>query len=116
MSIEKRAKVKGLQEEPDIDKFEIALNHANNKSIKNYHGHFRKAKCTYKKASHVRLEKASLADCRANTHHGKMEEARTLLDSGDSGKRQTKTELGKARTAVDKKGTSSEYRADAHNI
>ena len=62
---EKRAKVKGLQEAPDIDKFEIAL---------------------------------------------------ALLDSGDGGKMQTKTELDKARIAVDKKGTSSEYRADAHNI
>ena len=62
---EKRAKVKGLQEAPDIDKFEIAL---------------------------------------------------ALLDYGDSNKRQTKTELYKARIAVVKKGTSSGYRADAHNI
>ena len=33
-----------------------------------------------------------------------MDEARALLESGDNGKRQTKAELGKARTAVYEKG------------
>ena len=35
-----------------------------------------------------------------------MDEARALLESGDNGKRQTKAELGKARTAVCEKGRS----------
>ena len=33
-----------------------------------------------------------------------MDEARALLESGDNGKRQTKAELGKARTADYEKG------------
>ena len=41
-----------------------------------------------------------------------MEEARALLESGDNGKRQTKAELGKARTAVCKKGMCSECRLE----
>merc|ERR1719427_1937550 len=45
-------------------------------------------------------EKASLADRRANALAGEMEEARSLLDSAERGKRQTESELGEARHAV----------------
>merc|ERR1712083_1023970 len=45
-------------------------------------------------------EKASLAERRANALAGEMEEARSLLDSAERGKRQTEAELGEARTAV----------------
>ena len=41
-----------------------------------------------------------------------MDEARALLESGDNGKRQTKAELGKARTAVYEKGMCSECRLE----
>merc|ERR1712003_490639 len=45
-------------------------------------------------------EKASLADRRANALAGEMEEARSLLDSAERGKRQTEAELAESRNAV----------------
>ena len=45
-------------------------------------------------------EKASLADRRANALQGELEEARSLLDSADRGKKQADMELGEARVAV----------------
>merc|ERR1712180_9336 len=45
-------------------------------------------------------EKASLAERRSNALHGEMEEARSLLDSAERGKRQTEAELNEARGAV----------------
>merc|ERR1711972_1127076 len=45
-------------------------------------------------------EKASLADRRANALAGEMEEARSLLDSAERGKRQTEMELSESRNAV----------------
>ena len=62
---EKCAKVEGLRIkkklEPDINEFEIALDHANKapctlKSLKNDQAHFRESECTYEEASHVRQE------------------------------------------------------------
>merc|ERR1712178_588340 len=50
-------------------------------------------------------EKASLAERRANSLQGEMEEARALLDSADRGKRQTEAELGEARSAVNEMAT-----------
>merc|ERR1712102_203522 len=95
--------------EADINEFEIALDHAskaNNealKSVKRYQGQLREAECGYEEAARVRQEmseKASLADRRANALAGEMEEARSLLDSAERGKRQTEAELGEARGAV----------------
>merc|ERR1712152_96367 len=66
------------------------------KSIKRYQGQLREAECAYEEASRVRqemAEKASLADRRANSLQGEMEEARALLDSADRGKRQTEAEI-----------------------
>merc|ERR1719432_466243 len=45
-------------------------------------------------------EKASLADRRANALQGEMEEARSLLDSAERGKKQTEAELAESRSAV----------------
>merc|ERR1711922_39642 len=50
-------------------------------------------------------EKASLADRRANSLQGEMEESRALLDSAERGKRQTEAELGEARSAVNEMTT-----------
>merc|ERR1712113_911186 len=96
------------------NEYEIALDHANKannealKSIKRYQGQLREAECQYEEASGVRqemAEKSSLADRRANSLQGEMEEARALLDSADRGKRQTEAELGEARTAVNEMNT-----------
>merc|ERR1712032_1371729 len=46
------------------------------------------------------VEKATLADRRANALAGEMEEARSLLDSAERGKRQTEAELSESRAAV----------------
>merc|ERR1719297_799588 len=115
---EQRAKAEALRIkkklESDINEYEIALDHANKannealKSIKRYQGQLREAECQYEEASRVRqemAEKASLADRRANSLQGEMEEARALLDSADRGKRQTEAELGEARTAVNEMNT-----------
>merc|ERR1712029_536119 len=95
--------------EGEINELEIALDHANKanneaqKSIKRYQGQMRESECALSKESRLRqemAEKASLADRRANALAGEMEEARSLLDSAERGKRQTEAELGEARNAV----------------
>merc|ERR1712036_143819 len=95
--------------EGEINELEIALDHANKannealKSIKRYQGQLREAECMYEEASRVRqemAEKASLADRRANSLQGEMEESRALLDSAEIGKRQTEAELAESRNAV----------------
>jgi len=95
--------------EGEINELEIALDHSNKanseaqKSIKRYQGQVREAECAYEEASRVRqdmAEKASLAERRANTLAGEMEEARALLDSAERGKKQTEAELADARVAV----------------
>merc|ERR550517_1067856 len=100
--------------EGDINELEIALDHANKanseaqKSIKRYQGQVREAECAYEEASRVRqdmAEKASLAERRANTLAGEMEEARALLDSAERGKKQTESELTEARAAVNEMTT-----------
>merc|ERR1719400_602349 len=93
---------------------ELELDHANKannealKSIKRYQTQLKEAECLYEEASRVRqemAEKASLADRRANSLQGEMEEARALLDSAERGKRQTEAELGEARAAVNEMTT-----------
>merc|ERR1719507_1897219 len=100
--------------EGEINELEIALDHANKannealKSTKRYQGQLREAECLYEEASRVRqemAEKASLADRRANALQGEMEEARALLDSAERGKKQTESELGEARSAVNEMTT-----------
>merc|ERR1719431_2530479 len=95
--------------EGEINELEIALDHANKanneaqKSIKRYQGQFREAECAYAEEARIRqemAEKASLAERRANALAGEMEEARSLLDSAERGKRQTEAELSDSRAAV----------------
>merc|ERR1712002_1393946 len=113
LETEQRSKAEALRIkkklEGEINELEIALDHANKanneaqKSIKRYQGQFREAECAYAEEARIRQEmseKASLADRRANALAGEMEEARSLLDSAERGKRQTEAELGEARTAV----------------
>jgi len=95
--------------EGEINELEIALDHANKanseaqKAIKRYQGQFREAECAYEEEQRARqelMEKVSLSERRANALQGEMEEARSLLDSADRGKRQTETELSESRNAV----------------
>merc|ERR1712234_56353 len=110
---EQRAKAVALRMkkklEGDINELEIALDHANKanseaqKAIKRYQGQMREAECSYEEEQRQRqevAEKASLADRRANALAGEMEEARSLLDSAERGKRQTEAELAESRNAV----------------
>jgi len=110
---EQRSKAEALRIkkklEGEINELEIALDHANKanneaqKSIKRYQGQFREAECAYAEEARIRqemAEKASLAERRANALAGEMEEARSLLDSAERGKRQTEAELAEARNAV----------------
>merc|ERR1712002_1317686 len=110
---EQRAKAEALRMkkklEGDINELEIALDHANKanveaqKAIKRYQGHMREAECAYEEEQRQRqevAEKASLADRKANALAGEMEEARSLLDSAERGKRQTEAELAESRQAV----------------
>merc|ERR1712114_65932 len=92
----------------------IALDHANKanneaqKSIKRYQGQMRESECALSEESRIRqemAEKASLADRRANALAGEMEEARSLLDSAERGKRQTEAELAESRNAVQEMST-----------
>merc|ERR1712203_615206 len=113
LETEQKAKAEGLRVkkklEGDINEFEIALDHANKanneslKSIKRYQGQLREAEVQHEEAARLRqemAEKASLAERRSNALQGEMEEARTLLDSAERGKRQTEAELTEARMAV----------------
>merc|ERR1712228_41216 len=110
---EQRAKAEALRIkkklEGDINELEIALDHANKanseaqKAIKRYQGQMREAECAFEEGQRHRqevAERASLAERRANALAGEMEEARSLLNSAERGKRQTEAELGEARTAV----------------
>merc|ERR1739846_167309 len=113
LETEQRSKAEALRIkkklEGEINELEIALDHANKanneaqKSIKRYQGQFREAECAYAEEARIRqemAEKASLADRRANALAGEMEEARSLLDSAERGKRQTEAELAESRNAV----------------
>merc|ERR1712142_1084980 len=110
---EQKAKAEALRIkkklEGEINELEIALDHANKanneaqKSIKRYQGQMREAECALTEESRIRqelAEKGSLADRRANALSGEMEEARSLLDSAERGKRQTEAELAESRNAV----------------
>merc|ERR1711962_999172 len=110
---EQRAKAEALRIkkklESDINELEIALDHANKanseaqKAIKRYQNQQREVECAYEEEQRHRqevAEKASLAERRANALAGEMEEARSLLDSAERGKRQTEAELAESRNAV----------------
>merc|ERR1719320_1812337 len=115
---EQRAKAEALRIkkklEGDINELEIALDHANKanseaqKAIKRYQGQHREAECAYEEEQRQRqevVERATLADRRANALAGEMEKARSLLDSAERGKRQTEAELAESRNAVQEMST-----------
>ena len=110
---EQRAKAEALRIkkklESEINELEIALDHSNKanseaqKAIKRYQGQMRDAECAFQEEQRARqevAEKANLADRRANALQGELEEARSLLDSAERGKRQTEAELAESRSAV----------------
>merc|ERR1711872_88420 len=127
---EQRSKAEALRIkkklEGDINELEIALDHANKanseaqKSIKRYQGQLRESECAYEEESHMRQEmseKASLADRRAAALQGEMEEARSLLDSAERGKRQIEGELAESRNAVNEMNTiNSKASAEKRHI
>ena len=113
LEAETRAKTEALRIkkklESDINELEIALDHSNkanaeaHKSIKRYQIQFRDVEQAFEEESRHRQElseKAGLADRRTNALSSELEEARTLLDSADRGKKQADMELGDARCAV----------------
>ena len=127
---EQRAKAESLRIkkklEGDINELEIALDHANKanseaqKAIKRYQGQMRESETAYEEEQRQRqemAEKASLADRRANALAGEMEEARSLLDSAERGKRQTEAELSESRAAVnDMTSINSKASSDKRSI
>ena len=112
--------------EGDINELEIALDHANKanneagKSMKRYQAQLREAECGLEEQQRARqeiMERGSLAERRANALQGEMEEARSLLDSADRGKRQTEAELSEARNAVtEMNGINSRAAADKRSV
>merc|ERR1739838_1037406 len=113
LEAESRAKAEALRIkkklESDINELEIALDHANkanaeaHKSIKRYQAQLRDVEGLYEEEGRQRreiAEKSGLADRRANALQGELEEARSLLDSADRGKKQADMELSEARAAV----------------
>merc|ERR1712223_635375 len=118
LEAEQRSKAEALRIkkklEGEINELEIALDHANKannealKSTKRYQAQLKEAVCLNEEASRVRqemAEKAGLAERRANALQGEMEEARTLLDSADRGKKQAEAELGESRASVNDMNT-----------
>merc|ERR1711997_248896 len=112
----------------DINELEIALDHANkanseaHKSIKRFQGQLREVEGLFEDESRQRreiAEKAGLADRRAAALQGELEEARSLLDSADRGKKQADMELVEARgsvndmTTINSKASSDKRRLES---
>ena len=113
LEAETRAKSEALRIkkklESDINELEVALDHANkanaeaNKAIKRYQVQLRDVEGQYEEESRQRreiAEKGALAERKANSLQGEMEESRSLLDSAERGKKQAEIELADARSAV----------------
>merc|ERR1711992_226771 len=95
--------------ENDINELEIALDHANkanaeaHKSVKGYQNQLREVEgyLTEEKRQRQEInEKSGLVDRRAMALEDELEEARSLLDSADRGKKQADNELAAARESV----------------
>merc|ERR1712088_548029 len=98
-----------LEVENDINELEIALDHANkanaeaHKSVKGYQSQLREVEgyLTEEKRQRQEInEKSGLVDRNAMALEDELEEARSLLDSADRGKKQADTELANARESV----------------
>ena len=88
--------------EADVSELEMALEHANaanqetQKSIKKYHQNIREAQTGLEeeqRAKEVCRDDLLGAERRANTNQNALEEARTLLEQSDRGRRMTEQEL-----------------------
>merc|ERR1711983_308729 len=88
--------------ESDVSELEMALEHANaanqetQKSIKKYHQNIREAQTGLEeeqRAKEVCRDDLLGAERRANTNQNALEEARTLLEQSDRGRRMTEQEL-----------------------
>merc|ERR1712062_907252 len=110
---ENKAKTEGLRVkkklETDINELEIALDHANkanaeaHKSVKRFQDQLREVEgyLTEEKRQRQEInEKSGLVDRRAMALEDELEEARSLLDSADRGKKQADNELAAARESV----------------
>merc|ERR1712228_547013 len=78
------------------------------KSIKRYQAQLRDVEGLYEEEARQRreiAEKAGLADRRANALQSEVDEARSLLDSAERGKKQADLELADARTSVNDMNT-----------
>merc|ERR1712079_61145 len=113
LDAENKAKAEALRMkkklENDINELEIALDHANkanaeaHKSVKGYQSQLREVEgyLTEEKRQRQEInERSGLADRRAMALEDELEEARSLLDSADRGKKQADTELANARESV----------------
>jgi len=113
LEAEARAKAEALRIkkklESDINELEIALDHANkanaeaHKTIKRHQNQYRDVETAFEEECRQRQEiadKAGLAERKVNALQGELEEARSLLDSADRGKKQVEHELHDARVAV----------------
>jgi myosin heavy chain 6/7 len=88
--------------EADVTELEVALEHANaanqdtQKSIKKYHQNIREGQGRLEdeqKAKEIVRDALLAADRRANSNQNALEEARTLLEQSDRGRRMTEQEL-----------------------
>ena len=95
--------------EGEINELEIAVDHANKankeaqKSIKRYQTKLSEHQCAYEEESKARQEfagKASLSERHGHALASEVEEAHSLLESAERGKKQTEFELSEARNAV----------------
>merc|ERR1711992_214141 len=113
LDAENKAKAEALRMgkklENDINELEIALDHANkanaeaHKSVKGYQNQLREVEgyLTEEKRQRQEInEKSGLVDRRAMALEDELEEARSLLDSADRGKKQADNELAAARESV----------------
>merc|ERR1712002_997127 len=115
---EQRAKAEALRIkkklEGEINELEIGLDHANKanseglKSIKRYQAQLRDTIQAFEDEARGRAqiaEQVGISERKANALAGEMEEARSLLDSAERGKRQTEAELAESRNAVNEMTT-----------
>jgi chromosome segregation ATPase len=95
--------------EGEINELEIAVDHSNKanneagKSIRRCQGKLGEVQCAYEEETRARQEfseKSSLAERRAHALSGEVEEAKSLLESAERGRKQTEYELSDARSAV----------------
>jgi len=95
--------------EGEINELEIALDHANKanneaqKSMKRYQAKLSEAQFAYEEEVRARQEfgeKASLVERRSTALAAEVEEAKSLLESAERGRKQTEFELSEARHAV----------------